>query len=561
MEHEISREKTSVEDFDFLSRRTTQEPTRPKINLERFLNVGKGTMIAAGISLAVGVTAIGGYKLHQSNIDSRIAAAETVVKASTADKLIGFIGKEKIANEKTYIANQLLINQYGQLKDVVEVLNKQQEVANYQTRNTQVYNTIAKSLNADILAVNSLFATKPVTRDQKIAAYLDNDNIKVAKKWEDAITTNQFVHVGNMMDLNKQIKGSVDNIEQVKKDILEQVQSRIKNGDFDLNAAQSQFSNTVINQTQSQLNELNQAKKDLSELKNQSVKNEDGSITRTDPNAQNIISDKDLNEASDALNTYQNQAINQISGDRAKVEQLIAEAKQQNTPQPVQNTANTTTNPNSNVVVVNRGPSFLDYYLMYSWMNAASSNTVHHHYHDSPSSSNRYGYSGNNSSYNNTQPRSAQVNTANYKPVNIPKPNMYDMNNNNSYLNKQLERGSTFGNKNNSFGKSSEALKKVQQYQQSKVNISEIRSKIAASKMKVEQAKSVKANEMRKIETAKTNKYEAIAEKARKSSASSTSNSSNKSSSSGGFSKPSKSFGSSSGSRSFGRSSSSGGSR
>lgn len=544
MEHEISREKTSVEDFDFLSRRTTQEPTRPKINLERFLNVGKGTMIAAGISLAIGVTSVGGYKMYQSNIDSRIAAAETVVKASTADKLIGFIGKEKIANEKTYITNQLLINQYGQLKDVVEVLNKQQEVANYQKRNTQVYNTIAKSLNADILAVNSLFAAKPTTRDQKISAYLDNDNIAVAKKWEDAIATNQFVHIGNMMDLNKQIKGSVESIEQVKKEILEQVQSRIKNGDFDLNAAQSQFSNTVISQTQSQLNELNQAKKDLADLKNQSVENEDGSVTRTDPNAQNVISDKDLNEASSALNTYQTQAINQISGDRAKVEQLIAEAQQQqNTQQPVQNTSNNQTN-NSNVVVVHRGPSFLDYYLMYSWMNAGSSTTVHH-YHDTPSytSSSRYA-SNNSTTYNNVQSRPVQVNSASYKPINIPKPNMYDMNNNNSYLNKQLERSSTFGN--NSFGKSNDALKKVQQYQQSKVNISEIRSKIAASKAKVEQAKSIKSYEMNKIQTAKTNKYEAVAAKARNSSSSS-------------YSSKSSSFGSSR--SSFGRSSSSGGSR
>lgn len=545
MEHEINREKTSVEDFDFLSRRTAQPTTKPKINLERFLNVGKNTMIAAGIALAVGATAVGGYKLYQANIDSRIAAAETVLKASTADKLIEFISKEKIANEKTYISNQLLINQYGSLKDVVEVLNKQQEVSNYQTKNTNTYNTIAQSLNGDILAVNALFTAKPITREQKITAYLDNNNVEIAKKWEDSIITNQFVHVGNMIDLNKQIKGSVDNIAQVRKEILEQVQNRINNGDFDLNEAQSQFSNTVVKQTQSQLNELSQAKRDLAELKNQAVENEDGSITRTDPNAQNIITDKDLNEASSALNAYQNQAINQISGDRAKVEQLIAQAKQQNTS--AEHNLNGTTNTNSNIVV-NNGLSFFDYYLMYSWLNAGSRSTIHHHYNDSSNyNSNRY--SGNKSNYNNVQVKNTQTNTASYKPINIPKPNMYDMNNNNSYLNKQLERGSTF-NKNNSFGKSNESVRKVQQYQQSKVNISDIKSRIAASRLKIEKAKSVRENEIRKIEKAKTNKYEAIAEKARKAKASSSSSSYSNAKSS-----------SSSSRRSFGRSSSSGGSR
>lgn len=535
MEYEINNDKTSVQDFDFMSKRTAQTPTKPKINLQKFLNVGKTTMITAGLTLALGVTAVGGYKVYQSNIDSKIAAAETVVKASSSDKIIDFIGKEKIANEKTYINNQLLINQYGQLKDVVEVLNKQQEVANYQSRNTQLYNTIAKSLNSDILSINTLYSANPKTRDEKVSVYLDSGNVAVAKKWEDSITTNQFVHIGNMMDLNKQIKGSLDNIEQVKKDILEQVQSRIKNGDFDLNAAQNQFSKTVVNQTQAQLSDLNQAKKDLADLRNQTVQNEDGSVTRTDPNAQNVITDKDINEATDALNSYQNQAINQISGDRAKVEQLIAEAKQQNVQQQQQPTPIASVNgvtPSSNVVVVNREPSFLDYYMMYSWMNAVSSPTTVYHT-----------TTVNYPSGNNYQAR--PVNTASYKPINIPKPNMYDMNNNNSYLNKQLERGSTFGN--NSFGKSSDAYKKVQQFEKSKINITEIRAKIAESKVKVEQAKSVRATEMKRIETAKTNKYDSAAAKASKSN-SSTSNSSS-------FSKPSKSSSFGSGSKSFGRSS------
>lgn len=455
-------------------------------------------MIATGISLALGAIAIGGYKLYQSNVDSKIASAEVIIKAASAEKLIDFIGKEKIANEKTYINNQLLINQYGPLKEIVEVLNKQTEVANFQTRNSQIYNTITKSLNADIVAIDTLYKMPYKTRDEKIASYVGNNNLNIAKKWEDAIVTNQFVNVGNMMDLNKQIKDSVKTMEQVKKEVLEQVQTRIKNGDFDLNAAQSEFAKSVAGQTQTQINELNQAKKDLAELKNQSVQNEDGSLTKTDPNAQNIITDKDLNEASSALNTYQTQAINQINSDREKVEQLIAEAKQQTNSNNQTNIVNTNTPSQNSNVVVNRGPSFFDYYLMYSWMNSVTS-------------SNRNNTTVNYPSGNSYKSQVKQVDTASYKTINIPKSNMYDMNNNNSYLNKQLEKTSTFG-------KSNDELKKVQQFEKSKVNITEIRNKIAESRVKVEQAKTVRANEIKRIDTAKTNKYEAAAAKSYKSS-------------------------------------------
>lgn len=508
MEQEIIKQKTSIEDFDFMSKVTNEETRKTKINFQKFLNVSKNTMMSAGIVLAVGVSGIGGYKIYQSNIDSKIASAEKVVNASSMDKILTFIGKEKQANEKIYISNQLLINQYGQLKDVIEVLNKQQEVANYQTKNTQLYNTIAKNLNTDILSINTLYAANPKTRDEKIAAYLDTNNVSVAKKWEEAITTNQFIHVGNMMDLNKQIKDSLSNVEEVKKDILEQVQTRIKNGDFDLNAAQTQFSKEIVGQTQAQLNDLSQAKKELADLKNESVKNDDGSVTTTDPNAQNIITDKDLTDASNALNTYQNQAINQIGADRVKVEQLIAEAKQQqNSPQTNQPVINNGNNSNSNVVVVNRGPSFLDYYLMYSWMNATP--TIHNTTINYPSGT----------SYNNYQTKTSNMNSGNYKKINIPKPNIYDMNNNNSYLNKQLEKGSTFGN--HSFGKSNSALNTIQKIEKSKININEVRAKIAQSKLKIAQAKTVRANEMKKISTAKTNKYESMAIKSKASKTSS----------------------------------------
>lgn len=528
MEQEINRESTSINDFDFMSKRSSDKPVKTKIDYQKFLNVSKNSMIAIGISLAVGATAIGGYNIYQSNMDSKIAAAEGILKNASAPKIIEFIGKEKIANEKTYITNQLLINQYGTLKDVVEVLNKQQEVANFQSKNTKLYDSITKALNADIVAVDTLFKAPTKTREEKITAYIDNANIGAVKKWQDAIVTNQFVHIGNMMDLNKQIKNSLANIEQVKKDILEQVQSRIKNGDFDLNAAQTEFSKNVVGQTQAQISELNQAKKDLNELKNQSVENADGSITKADPNTQNIITDKDLNEAGEALNIYQNQAINQISGDREKVEQLIAQAKQQQIPSNVSNNAH-----NPNVVVVNNGPSFLDYYLMYSWMNSGSRNTVTH---------TTVNYPSEHSNYKAQSRQNNNINTSNYKPVNIPKPKMYDLNNNNSYLNKQLERSPILNN--NKFGKSSDAIKKFKQYEKTKVSITEIRAKIAESKVKVEQAKGVRAREIKRIETAKTNKYEKEVEKSNRQNKSSSSwNKTNKSTSNYGSS--GRSFGSS----------------
>lgn len=532
MEHEVSQRATES-DFDFLNKKA-ETTKKPSINFSKFLNVSKNTMMAAGIALAVGVTGVGGYKMYQSNIDSKLVKAETIVNASSSTKIIDFIGKEKLANEKMYINNQMLISQFGKYKEVIEVLNKQSDVLNFQNKNTSTYNTISQSLNNDILAVNKLYSVDLKSRDAKIAEFLDTDHVQVAKKWQDAIVTNQFVHMGNIMNLNKQIQGSIDNFEQVRKDIVENVQSRIKAGDFDLNAAQAEFSGNLQKQTQAQLNELNQAKKDLAELKNQSVENEDGSITRADPNAQNVITDKDINEAQSALNDYQTQAVNQIGSDRAKVDQLIAEAKAQqaqtaqvaNQNQPAQTTK---------VVHEHHGPSFLDYYLMYSWMNAVSSNTVHH--------TTINNYPSGNSTYKTTAPT--------YKQVNIPKPNMYDMNNNNSYLNKQLEKRATFGSPTtngtgSTFGKPS-ALQKIQQVEKAKFNIAEIRSKIETSKAKVQQAKSIRSMELSKLNTAKANKYEAMAAKSKSNSTSNSGKSSFSPSKSSGSS-----FGKSSGS--FGRS-------
>lgn len=530
MEHEVSQRATES-DFDFLNKKA-ETSKKTSVNFSKFLNVSKNTMMAAGIALAVGVTGVGGYKMYQSNIDSKLVKAETIVNASSSTKVIDFIGKEKLANEKMYINNQMLISKFGQYKEVIEILNKQSDVLNFQNKNTSTYNTISQSLNNDILAINKLYSVDLKSRDAKIAEFLDTDHVQVAKKWQDAIVTNQFVHMGNMMDLNKQIQGSIANFEQVRKDIVENVQSRIKAGDFDLNAAQAEFSGNVQKQTQAQLNELSQAKKDLAELKNQSVENEDGSVTRADPNAQNVITDKDINEAQSALNEYQTQAVNQIGSDRAKVDQLIAEAKaQQATTQATNQNQPTQT---TKVVHEHHGPSFLDYYLMYSWMNAVSSNNNHH------TTINNYPSTGSN-----------YKSTASYKPVNIPKPNMYDMNNNNSYLNKQLERRSTFGSPTtngtgSTFGKPS-ALQKMQQVEKAKFNISDIRSKIETSKAKVQQAKSIRSMELSKLNTAKTNKYEAIAAKSKSNSNSGKSSFSPSKSSGSSFGKSGGSFGRSSG--------------
>ena len=226
MEYEVNQ-KTTESDFDFLNKKP-EVAKKPKVDFSKFLNVSKNAMMATGVALALGITGVGGYKMYQSNIDAKLVKAEAIVAASTSTKIIDFIGKEKVANEKIYINNQMLINQFGQYKEVIEVLNKQSDVLNFQNRNTSTYNTISQALNNDILAVNKLYSVDLKSRDAKIAEFLDTDHVQVAKKWEDAIVTNQFVHMGNMMDLNKQIKGSLDNFEQVKKDIVENVQARIK---------------------------------------------------------------------------------------------------------------------------------------------------------------------------------------------------------------------------------------------------------------------------------------------------------------------------------------------
>lgn len=436
MAQPINESSVSSNDFDFIYGKKIPSiikkekiliQVKNKIKTSRipkipsFLNLGKKSFFIAGFTLVLVGTGFSINDFYQKKIDLQISKSESILQSSSADNINQQINIEKITNEKTYIRNQLDINKYGKYKDVVEALGKQEEVANYQKRNIANYNSVTNKLSADSFSINELYSNLPKTRNEKIALYVGEEykgskTIETLQKWNESKSSGKFVYVQSMINLNSQLTASINAIEDLKKEIIQQVQERVKNNDFDLNAASASFAQDVTKQTSEQINEINQAKIDLAELKNQSVENEDGSYTVASAEAQNIITDKDLNEATSALKNYEQQAVSQINQDKSKVEELIASIK---SPTPASETTPTTTN---NTTVVKTGPSFLDYYLMYSWMSAVSSNS---------NSNSSFNNDLNSNIKNNTV---AAVKTNTYKSISVPKDNLYSMNNNNSYL-------------------------------------------------------------------------------------------------------------------------------
>jgi enamine deaminase RidA (YjgF/YER057c/UK114 family) len=511
-------------DYDFLRKNETKSNISNISKFTNFLNINKKIAITLGVVIAVSVGSATAYKIHESNIDKNIAVSETVIKSTNQPELVSLISKEKSVTEKLYVENQILINDHAKYKEVIEILQKQTNLNNMQVKNSSLYKQNYQMLNNDLSSIENVYNTLSKDRDEKIKTFLNSKDFENFNKWSKAVKENQFVYVGGLINLNKDLKEDITSLAQTQKDIIEHVQQRLKNKDFDLNAAQNKFSTDIKEQTGKELKNIQDAKNELTELSKVQVEDEDGNVVKADANIQNILSDKDVNEAKEALGDYENQAVKQVTSDREKVEKLMKDVQNPFSQSTTQQSSNIPTNTTNNVqqspqvIVQQRGPSFFDYYLMYSWMNAVSSPTVHQtivtHQYNQPSG------------------MSQPINNASYKAINVPHSSPYDMTNPNSHLNKNLNISSN--NKLNS------SLSKIETFNKTK-SFSEIRTKIDNVRAKTIQAKTVRLNELGKLKA--INKHESFNYKPSKSSSSSFKPSGSRS---GGFG----------GSRSFGGSSS-----
>jgi hypothetical protein len=486
------KDKNKEVDFDFYGKEAENQRQEIKeqkeIQYNKFLNIGKKAMLSLGLATVLIGGSYGGYKVHESNVNSKIATVEQTVKATPQTSLVNFINKERGVAQKTYIENQMLINDHGRYKDVIEVLHLENQLSVRNANNAKLYKETLGSLDRDVSALGKVYDTLNASRDQKIMNFLDGgSDLTKLNEWNNNLKSNQFMYVGGLINLNHQLSENLTMLSQTQKDIIQHVQERIKNKDFDLNAAQEHFSKQVQTDAQSEIAELKQIRKDVVATGDLAGEDSDGNLLQADPKLQSLLTDEDVSNAEGAMTVYQKEALSQINQDKDKVQQLLAKAAADNgqstqANQPAQSgqVNNMSNGQAPTTVVVNRGPSFFDYYMMYSWMNATHpTSTVVHNTYVSPNT---------------------------YRPVTpLAQTNMYDIKNQNSYLNKTLAQSpavSANSNLNSSVSKfGNSATPNV-----AKPNLNAVRAQIDTARAKAAQAQSVRSSEIGRMKAA--NSYE-----------------------------------------------------
>lgn len=477
-------------EVDFFNSAKDQERSKLKEEKQQryqsFLKIGKQTLVSLGIVAVLGGGSVFGYKTYQAHIDDEIKAVETTVKSTDRAGVLGLIDKEKTVTQQTYAKNQLLINDFARYKDLIEVINFSNQVAIFNTNNAKLYKDTMERLNGDFQDVSKAYNALNGSRDDKIAEYLNSQDVKKLGEWNNNYQNKQFMYVGGLINLNKDLVKQLEFLDKTQAEIIENVQQRLKNKDYDLNAAQTAFTGQVNKDAQEQIDDLKNARLELEDTKAALKENDE------DPNQiANILTDADVTNASDAMDQVKQEANNQITSDRAKVEALIAQANANNGNLPTQNQQPNTQSgqqttvvngvPTTQVVHVHSGPTFLDYYLMYSWMNSGSSTTVVNN-------------------YNTTNGAAPAVRS--YRPVQALSNNTpYSIKNENSYLNKTLtQKADLTGNSalKSSLQKSSLAPK---------ANINTLRAQIQTAKARAAQVRTTRASELSRMGYA--NSYEA----------------------------------------------------
>lgn len=530
-------EKSTDNDFtfDFSGRKQDNErKAELKQKVEKF-NAFKKMGIFAGASvLSVALIGFGGkaiYENVQKATDQSIAEKELIVKATPKIKIVELIERERDVVKSTFAKNQVLLNNYANYRELVEVLTLNSSVASKQNANNKLQKDTLALLDYDQKAVDKVVYALSESRDVKKDVLLSGDSMGKFTKWATNVKNNEFMYAGGMIALGKDIDKELKFLDDTQKDIMKTVQDKIKAKDFNLDKAQNELTSQVSKDANSEILELRRVQNELSGTEQS-----------------NMLTDRDIAQAESAMSDLQKEAAVKIRQDREAVEKMIASVN--TAPTPV-NTSAPSTQPTQQANNSN-GWGFAEYYLLYSWMNSGSNNSYNN------------GYSAGLNAQN-----SRNMPAATAAILNKGSANMYSIKKENSYLNRSIDK---------------RPVERVNGITVERPNINLLRAKMDLAKQKAEQAVTArredvarKAETARRIEAARIESARADAARAESAKRSSTARESNRdytsnrdyaatrdsrSSSSREESKPSKisqgatSSGSSSGSRTYKSSSS-----
>lgn len=401
-------EKSTDNDFTFDfsgKKQDNQRRQELKQKVEKF-NLFKKMGIFATVSiLSVVFVGFGGKAIYENTrkaTDQLIAEKELIVKATPKIKIVELIERERDVVKSTFAKNQILLNNYANYKELVEVLTLNSTVASKQNANNKLQKDILGMLDHDQKVVDKVVYSIDESRDIKKDVLLSSDSMGKFTKWAANLKNNEFMYAGGMIALGKDIDKELKFLDDTQKDIVKTVQNKIKAKDFNLDKAQNELNYQVSKDANSEIADLKKIKNELSGTEQS-----------------NILTDKDIAQAESAMNDLQKEASAKIKQDREAVEKMIASVNSSPVQVNAQPTPNTQTPHNAQS---SNSWGFAEYYLLYSWLN-----------------------SGNNNSYNNGY--SAGVNAQNNKSMPTPtaailnkgSANMYSIKKENSYLNRSID--------------------------------------------------------------------------------------------------------------------------
>ena len=456
-------ESDNKNQFDFYGKKEESKRLQEAKNTEeKFSKFKKMAITSLAIGLSAGALTTSSmfiYNKYQEGVNQKIAAVETVVKQNPKENILNLIEKERDTVKKTFASNQLAINEYAKYKDLVDVLNLGGSLGIKNANNSKLQKDSLQFLNADEKSINLVSSTLIETRNKKIDVFLNGEDIKKYNKWSENVKTNNFMYVGGLINLKKEITQELFYLEDAKQDIIKKVNDKIKTKNYSLDAAQGAITQKLASDVASELNGLKNIRKEVKGTESDS-----------------ILTDKDVSEAQEAMTVLQSEATAKIKEDRATVEAMIA--KTVTTGQaPNQSVSYNQTHQSSG------GLTFMDYYLIHHWMTAGST-------------SSGYNAGTNSALVSNTNKPATPYVAAMSKSSN----NLYDFKKHDSYLNKSMEKSANFNANNLSKTGALSSVDKIRSLNANKIDVGALRAKMEMAK-----TKSIQASNMRSAEVSRAN--------------------------------------------------------
>lgn len=362
-------------EFSFFNEEEKIQRELAKSNRRSFI-----TKITLGAS-AVALTAYGAQYGVTEWMESKRLAKEKEVKdtaeAFKNNNLVAYLQNYKKTIDAQYSKNATDLLEFAKHKDIITAFNLKMNYGLLEKNNNQTYSNalnhyktilddfqkIIKASENNNLLKEFIEDNKSMALVYKVAPFVKGGVYKEGSApFAEAIrSTDLNTASQNLVTLNKEINGELNNVLGIKEEMMATIMAKISSGDYNLNATQKALTNDILDNTNSELKELASVRQ---ELKGTEFEKEFG--------------DKDLAEAKQSLEALEHSFIDRIAEDKQSIEKMIAKVSNGETLQPGDaGAAASAASPlvSNNTTSSGGGWGAFEYYLLYSWLSGGSRST------------------------------------------------------------------------------------------------------------------------------------------------------------------------------------------